>query len=278
MTTMRTVYDMYGSWNEEIYAGGEWRKLFRCDRRSEPGMGAFPVFRARLAGADRGDVQLIPESQWLEIDKSRFVVGIKDQDGIGECLCEAIAGIAECCRAVMGLKKVVLSGSNLYGQVTQVDQGSDFEETLSAASSTGIAPESVVPEGAWKRGQWPSGWEQHAAKYRVLEVYDCPTREHIASAAQLGFHCLLGVSVTDGFEPDSNGIIRPYQIGQLNHGVYEAGMKRINGEWYLDLVNSWGTKWGRNGRAWFPMSCLPARVNAWAVRGMCIPPDESLFG
>ena len=97
------------------------------------------------------------------------------------------------------------------------------------------------------------------------------------SALQLGFFPLLGVSVTDAFEPDSQGIIHPYPLGGLNHGVCACGMKQINGKWYLLMPNSWGLKWGVNGIAWFPVECLPPQVPAWCVRAPTTPRNDPMF-
>lgn len=217
--------------------------------------------------------------QWVDVDKSEYLVGIKDQDGKGSCLCNAAVGAMEDTRYATGLKPIRYSAEQLYGQVAYPsDRGSDFEEDLQRLVKVGVTPESVVPAGQWNPNKWPSGWEQAAAKGKLLKVLDCPTPDHLGSAAQIpGVYCVLGVSVTSAFQPDSSGFIKPYRLGSINHGVREVGMKKLNGLWCFDMVNSWATSWGVKGRAWLPISCLPAKCPCWAVVEAVTPSDESMF-
>lgn len=268
----RTADDM-----EQVFAGGEWRKLFDCERKTEPGS-LFSTFDASKLSPERYTTPTIPESQWVDIDKSDCLVGIKDQDGIGSCLCNAVAGAMEDVAVAGGLAPIRLCAEQLYGQVAwPSDRGSDFEEDLKAVCQVGIAPESMVPAGQWNPSKWPGGWKTAAKKYRALKVFDCPTPQHVASAAQIrGIYVVLGVSVTAAFKPDSSGIIHPYRVGGVNHGVREVGMKKISGAWYFDMVNSWGTSWGVKGRAWFPYASLPKNCPVYAIAEVVTPSDELL--
>jgi hypothetical protein len=275
--TMTTTFNEWGHPVDQIHAGGAFRKLPRYNRTSDPGRGLFKTFGA----VERDDAKLIPESQWKEVDWSHFVVGIKDQDGLGACLCYAAAGILECTRAMAGLDPLPLNAMHLYGQLRYPnDNGSEFEEVLQLLSTSGVITESTLSDDPknWNPQTWPGSWKKEANLYRPEEVFDLPTRQHIGSAIQLGYCVLLGVSVTDGFEPDKDGVIRPYRVGPLNHGVYACGMKKMLGEWYVDLVNSWSTKWGKEGRAWFPLSCLPPKLNSWCIRAPIIPSNDPMWG
>ena len=270
--------DMYFRQNGndmDVHDGTTWRRLVKF----QPKRGMFQAFDARIAAPDRATAPLLPEAQWVDVDKSRFLVGIKDQGQLGSCLTQAVTGSLEDLRAMIGLKRIRLCAEQLYGRVAPYprDQGSTFEECLSEITLHGSVPESVVPAGVWNPGKYPSGWEQIALSYRAMEIYDCPTGAHLASACQLGFTCVLGVSVNDAFKPDANGVIHPYQPGNPNHGVRECGMRKIGGLWYFDMVNSWGTRWGMNGRALFPVKSLCTDVQAWAIRSPISPADDAMF-
>lgn len=264
--SIRTTYTD-GTSFQQVHAGGEWRRLVHI----EPPRGTFVTL-------DRGEIPLIPESQWETVDWSHFVVGVKDQGQLGSCLPNAITGAYEDAMNMAGLTPRRLCAEQLYGQVAwPSDNGSTFEETLVKATTVGMVPEALVPAGRWDPRTWPAEWAEVAKKFKVKEIFDCPTAQHVCTAIQRGFQLPFGVSVTNAFEPDSAGVIHPYKIGQLNHGVRGVGMKKIDGDWYIDMVNSWNARWGVNGHAWFPVRSLPSRVPAWAIRVGVYPSDDPMW-
>ena len=240
-------------------------------RVAKPGE-VFPVFGQQ---ADRPDVRIIPRSQWQPIDFSHLVPKILDQDGQGACNAFASVQALHVLRNAAGLPFVELSAGNLYGRINGgVDRGSVISDAIMELEKNGVCPASIVPQLEWRPSRWPSSWRSEAKKFRVLEAWDCPTFDHLASAIQLGFPVNLGVLVGNNFRPDSTGWVPDYRCGGGGHAMCGLGLvfdqKR---GWGIKVANSWGTSWGLNGFAVIPESYFKSSpfTDAWAVRGLVDP-------
>lgn len=238
-------------------------------RSSQPGE-IYPVF-----GTERSRSRLIPRAEWKPIDFSHLVPKILDQDGQGACNAFASVQALHVLRNAAGLPFVELSAGNLYGRINSgVDRGSVISDAIMELEKNGVCPASIVPQLEWRPSRWPSSWRSEAKKFRVLEAWDCPTFDHLASAIQLGFPVNLGILVGNNFRPDSTGWVPDYRRGGGGHALCGLGLvfdqKR---GWGIKVVNSWGTDWGLSGFAIVPESYFKNTpfTDAWAVRGVVDP-------
>lgn len=237
-------------------------------RSSQPGE-IYPVF-----GTEHSRSRLIPRAEWKPVDFSHLVPKILDQDGQGACNAFASVQALHVLRNAAGLPFVELSAGNLYGRINGgVDRGSVISDAIRELEKNGVCPASIVPQLEW-RPPWPSNWRSEAKKFRVLEAWDCPTFDHLASAIQLGFPVNLGVLVGNNFKPDPTGWVPDYRGGGGGHAMCGVGLVYDSKRgWGIKVANSWGNDWGLSGFAIVPESYFKNTpfTDAWAVRGVVDP-------
>lgn len=215
-----------------------------------------------------------------------------DQNGVGQCNCEAAAAAIEFIRRRQGLDQIELSPADLYARINGgVDQGSLLEDALKEITTNGIG--TVASCGSlWKTGYYkgPASATERA-KYRALEVYDCPTFDHLFSAVMSGWVGVSGVLWYDNFTPGPDGWL-PSPSGRAGgHAVVavQPAMRIKNGqpEYGIWHQNSWGVNWprqGANGLFVIPESAYKGPVGGWyAVRGVVdeggiLPPEPKQGG
>lgn len=222
---------------------------------------------------------LIPRREWTTMDFRHLVPKILDQDGIGACNAFAAVQALHVIRKQVGLPFVELSAGNLYGQINGgVDRGSLLGDAVRALMDTGVCKASTVGHLAWRRTQWPSRWQDEARRFRILEAYDCPSFEHIASAILYGFPVDFGIFVGTRFKPDPHsGWLPDYVGGGGGHAMCGVGLAYDDRRgWGIITANSWGEKWGRDGFCIVPESYFrrDGFTDAWAVRGVSDPTGE----
>jgi hypothetical protein len=217
---------------------------------------------------------LVPPSQWVPVSNRHRNVPILDQDGIGKCASSATVGAMRSARVRAGMVDVELADDNLYARVNGgSDSGSTLSDNLLEAMKYGVCQRSLVPQDDWRHGL-PDGWEDNAGDFLIVQAYDCPSFEAIASAIQLDYDVVFGVLVGTSFDPDAEGFV-PYGRGNGGHAMRADGMIQHpkTGEWCLDVANSWGDAWGDNGRCYLPRRYIDRAPfkDAWAVRVMRRP-------
>jgi hypothetical protein len=220
---------------------------------------AFPLL------ADDLDV---PESQWFDVDFSHLLPRVTYQDGIGSCASESAVGVLEGIRAAQGLPCVALSPGHLYGRVNGGrDQGSMLSDNLTKITGEGVAPSSLVGHLDWSPRNWPAEAKTEALKYRLDEVFDCPTWSKICSSLQRRFLVSYGILIGSNFSPDENGIIPRFAGRGGGHAMIACGMRRIGGTWHIHTRNSWKDSWGLKGYCFVPQSYFQGSfLDAWAAR------------
>jgi len=226
---------------------------------------------------NRRDIQLIPRNQWAEIDCSHLVPEILDQDGQGACNAFASVQTLHVLRNQAGLPYVKLSAGNLYGRINGgVDAGSILSDAIQTLEKEGVCTAATVPELQWRQRNWPSTWKEEAKKFRILEAWDCPSFDHLASALLLGFPVNLGIMVGRNFTPQEDGWLPDYRGGGGGHAMCGVGLlyHRQRNTWGIKVANSWGREWGQGGFAIVPESYFKPLLftDAWAVRG-CVDPS-----
>jgi len=182
-----------------------------------------------------------------------FIWHVINQANQGSCCGAAACGLVMLLRAMAGLKKLIMSQASLYGQGNGGrDQGMAIDTCLRKLSTVGACPTSVIEQYDWhgfRRKTWMDGWEKVAAKYRIMEWWDCPTYDHIATANKYGM---------------------PVIYGAKGHAVCRLKPRK-------DL-NSWDYSWGDNGVGeWATVREMKydvPRYGAWAGRVMFDPPGD----
>lgn len=236
----------------------------------------YPVLGSELG---RSEIRLIPREEWAEIDFSHLVPAVLDQDGTNACNAFAAVQTLHVLRSEAGLPFVRLSPGNLYGRINGgVDGGSYLSDAIKALEKDGVCTAATVPEMEWRQRRWASGWKDEAKKFRILEAWDCPSFEHLASALLLGFPVNLGILVGWNFRVQADGWLADYRGGGGGHAMCGVGLlyHRERKTWGIKVVNSWGPQWGQNGFAVVPESYFrtSAFADGWAVRGIVDPQGD----
>lgn len=183
-------------------------------------------------------------------------VYIKSQGGRGSCNGYAGAKALERARVKRGLKHVPLSGEGLYAQINgQRDAGSMLDDGMKALVEKGVPPESMVPhqEYLWRN----ISAEARAAmpRFKALECYRVDTSDELESGLCAGFVGVIAVHANNAFNRlDGDARVSPTD-GPGNHAVGVDDIRiHSNGEFEFDMFNSWGLRYGREGRGWVSWS------------------------
>jgi len=253
----------------ETFDGSQPRPLGCLPRTAEPGA-LFATLEEKIP--------LIPREQWRPVSLSHLHWTIIDQDGIGSCnACAAVQALM-IQREYAGLPRVELSSGCLYGQINGGrDAGSLLGDALIALKVSGTTSAKTIGHLQWRNSTWPRQWAEEAKKYRILEAYDCPTFDHVATAILRGFLVDYGILVGDRFVPDAEGFIPPPSGRERGgHAMCGVGLVRHNGRWYVETINSWGSNWGLSGVCFVPEDYFRGIpwTDAWAVRAAIAEIDQ----
>lgn len=254
-----------------IVVDGVERKL-GCLPRRVPVGSVFPVF-------DSPRTPIIPRKEWRPVDWSHFVDQVLDQDGTAACNAFASVQCMHVLRRMNGLPFVLLSAGNLYGRINNGrDEGSYLSDSLLELQTNGVCRASIVPMLEWRQHRWPPEWKADAIKFRAVEVYDCPSFDHLVSAILQGFVVNLGIMVGNNFTVQPDGWLRDYTGGYGGHAMCGVGVDfhPTRHVWGIKVVNSWGDNWGREGFAIVPESYFKSNwfQDGWAIR-VVVDPEGS---
>lgn len=215
------------------------------------------------------EIDLIPEPFWYSVSYRDYVPKVLNQGNQRSCTGAASVAGMMTAREQAGFEYVELSIGSVYGQINGgTDRGAYLSDALKAVHEVGACPISIIPHENWHMETWPKDWREKAAKFRVLEVYDCTTFEEIASAILRGFVVCFGVLLSreDIQVGGQNGFLPIHSAGRkYGHAMLGVGLKRYNKTWWVEALSSWGEKWGDKGFCYVPASMfnLP---DAWAIR------------
>lgn len=230
---------------------------------------AFPTY------GDTKDAPMFSRSQWPALIVAMgegpdfsFLPPVHDQDGVGQCNCDATTTMAESCRLSQGLPYVQLSAADLYDRINGgQDQGSLLEDAMAEMLTNGVGTAASCGT-VWKRGnpKPPSG---ERGRFRFLEVFSCPTFEHQVSATIAGFRVNSGIDWADNYNPDSDGWL-PRSGGSVGgHAIFGYKPAMRDGKFGIWHQNSWGERWGNKGRFVIPEGAYAGQVGGWfAVRSV----------
>jgi hypothetical protein len=205
---------------------------------------------------------ILPRSAWSECSIRHKVWTVIDQNPQKSCCPSATSGATMILREIAGEKRILLSQGSLYGQINDGrDGGANIEDALEAMMTTGVCPASRIDPKDWQGRDWPSDWRSEAKKFRILEAFDCPTFEAVASAVQRSMPVVFGV-----------------YWGAGGHAITAVGLQQQGGGWGLAFLNSWGAAWGDGGFGFLPEAkCGGIKsFGAFAIRSVTIAGDEEL--
>lgn len=264
--------------DESLWAGGSFRKLGGL-KPAKPGAAS----RWPVEGSAK-DEPLIAEKDWRDVDFGP-AWRIHDQDGYNSCCPTSGALIVEEATRRAGLKKAALSAVDAYYRINGGhDQGATLDEFLTIAVNEGVCDTTFCADQGWKSPTHKDGFLINRKKHRVLRATWCPDWEAIASAVQRRKPVQFGILVDSRFNPDAKGIIGPKR-GRSGggHAVTALGMRKVGGEWYIDMQNSWGSNWGGSADGAVPKGCcllhhswIEPAFGAWACAGVVSPSDDPI--
>jgi hypothetical protein len=254
----------------KLFTFGEQHRALGC----LPRLATSPVSFPALTDA----CPLLPRSRWRPTLHSRFIPRIHDQGQLGSCNAHAATAALELVRAVTNHHPVPISAGCLYGQICGgEDRGSTLAHALAALLDVGTTATTDIPDDTWHQKLWPVGWRDTARRFRITEVFDCPTFDHIATACLHAWPVDIGIPVCANFAPDAQGVI-PAPTGQIRgwHAMMACGLSFIGRTWHVAALNSWGP-WGLDGSGlcFLPETYFSYNVaDAWCVRVATFPSSD----
>ncbi len=231
-------------------------------RSSAPGDGKFKVF------AD--EIETIPRANWKDLiaahkPLSPLVRQIKDQNGEGSC---AANSAAQCFEVAWNFqigesRWIETSAMSLYKRTgSGPNSGSNIDSNLYEIQKDGILPvdndenskrfNHTHPAIGW-RNSLPSGWQETAKDFVVIEWLDITTYDEFITALLLNF---------------------PVCYGRSGHSI--AGIDPVwsDGKALVKYANSWHESWGEDGFGYDSERAVGGWLRtygAWAVRTVYIP-------
>jgi hypothetical protein len=211
-----------------------------------PNFGAMPSF------ADH--VPLVPRQEWKPISRRNWFTFILDQNGFSSCVGNGGAGGLRRARLLSGMTDVELSAAFLYSLINGGrDAGAIISDALTALLQSGTCLASQCPEsqiyGPPRNSSARTEAIQTAKRFRILKAYHANSFDEAMSGLQLDYIWVGGIYVAGDFAHlDSNGIAPAHPNRYGNHCVHGDGCYQSGGRWILDGVNSWGLRFGQDGR------------------------------
>ena len=181
-------------------------------------------------------VRVLPRADWLASINAHLVWEIFSQLD-GHCTSNAATMCVELLREQSGQQQTPLAPHTLYMQHSRWGTGSSLDENLRQLRDVGVLTEATWPESRAQRGivdpdTWSGELKAEAAKYRVLEWFDCDGSFDLgASALQRGMPLCVGLRW-----PGGGG-----------HCVLVTDLVKVGSGWGFRGPNSWGKSWGDNG-------------------------------
>lgn len=212
----------------------------------DPGvMGSFPRYEERQP--------MVDPSEWREIDRrGEFGPDVtEDQNGFNSCSSESATVATAKSAVLMGRPYVRLSPALPYAMANGGrDAGSVIGVVVRALMNEGTCEFSVHGRTPFYRNQIPGHAWQEAKRVRILEAYRAENWRELCSGIQRRFIAIYGIQVGRNFGELSDKGVAPVVRGPGNHAMHADGMKFIGGKPYVDNHNSWGNRFGENGRCY----------------------------
>lgn len=232
----------------------------------------------------RGDYDWLPAS----VDLRAYCSPIEDQQALGSCTANAVAGAVECLQRRFFNNYIDASRLFLYKTMRMLnnvtgDRGGSIRHTMKALAMFGVAPEQYWPYDITKYDVEPSAYlyalasNYKSVSYYRLDSSTFTTQEQFAQILpNIKMQLYYGVPLAFGFivfyscpMPGSGKVDIPMpstgEYPRGGHAVLCVGyddtriMPKTDGttvQGAFLIRNSWGTGWGDCGYGWLPYDYL----------------------
>lgn len=215
---------------------------------------------------------------WKQADIADKVTAILDQNGYAACNPAAWVQAYSATANRDGQGKPTMSVVDLYSRINGgADTGSDLADAADTFTDQGVCTSATATVWGIVDCKHTGNWEADRAAHRTVEVHFCETLDAIAAELAAGNPVVFGTDVTDHFTPNAEGIIGPRSgRAEGGHAMYAVGLKKIGGEWYFHVANSWSNKWGADGLCWLHESWpMPTTFGAFSIRRIDCKPLQA---
>jgi len=228
-------------------------RLQSCLPRSDTLGASWPIYEDAVG--------VIPRNEWpgLVAQQGRtmqpLVRKIKNQGQEGSCASNGCSGAAESLYVKQfGPENwVELSAMSLYKRVASSAQsGSTINDNIREISTRGVLPaDNTENRARFKHVHsntgfakaLPSGWEETAKLFRVVEWFDVRNMDGFISAIFRG---------------------APVFYGRAGHAIFAVSVVYTGGEWAVKYANSWGD-WGEDGFGYDTESFVRGAIQSYGA-------------
>jgi C1A family cysteine protease len=236
----------------------------------------IPDYRDHLYGAVRQIPAMLPS----RIDFRPWCSPVEDQQNLGSCTANALAGALEFLMKKDKMKFADMSRLFIYynerviEHTVRTDAGAMLRDGIKTLAREGACPETSWPyDIARFATKPPKKCYTEALDYQILSYARLNTVDEMRACLADGFPFVFGFSVYEGFESQKvarTGIVDLPAAGERmlgGHAVlavgYDDATKRVI------VRNSWGTGWGKKGYFTLPYAYVANRNlsdDFWTIR------------
>lgn len=241
ITNYKTPDPERGAVLPHVNDGTAWRALGCLPSPSD--MGGLP----RLTDS----FPLIPRSQWKPISFAGYKVRMMDQGHTGSCVGHGAAGAFQKSWLISGATPHDFSPCFVYALGNGGrDAGMNISTAGEILSRDGICLESEMPEGNIWEQQITAAARATAARFKSARYFHADSFDAIGTGIMLGMIPFYGTYVAGDFgNLDGEGVSPAYPGRTGNHCMHGDGLTHLpSGRWAVENINSWGARWGNNGR------------------------------
>ena len=227
-----------------------------------------------------GAVRKIPARLPAKVDLRPGCSPVEDQQALGSCTANALAGALEFLMRKDKLPFVDLSRLFIYYNERVIEHS--VKTDAGAMIRDGI--KTLAKQGACTEKSWPYDIARFAAKpvkkcyvealdYQILSYARLNTLDEMRACLADGFPIVFGFSVYEGFETQKvarSGIVEMPAAGERmlgGHAVLAVGYDDAAGR--VIVRNSWGNEWGMKGYFTLPYAYVADRNlsdDFWTIR------------
>jgi C1A family cysteine protease len=207
---------------------------------------------------------------------------VYDQEALGSCTANAIAGVLEFDQMKQKLEDIfppsrllIYFNERVMEGTVASDSGAQLRDGIKSVSKLGACHEDLWPYDISKFTEKPSKAAYADAKNHTAVAYQRVTRDlpQMKGCLAAGFPFVFGFTVYDSFESQdvaSDGHApMPAADEQVlgGHAVVAVGYDDAN-QWFF-VRNSWGDQWGMKGYFTLPYAYMTQRSlssDFWTIR------------
>ncbi len=212
------------------------------------------------------------------VDLREFCSPIENQEALGSCTANALAGNIEFLDEKDGSGYTDVSRLFIYYNervielTPNMDSGAMLRDGIKTLHEQGVCPESIWPYDIKRYAVKPTPvCYTEAKKHKIESYHRILTLEDMLSCLSEGFPFVFGFAVYESFEsPETarSGIVPiPDKDERMlgGHAVLAVGFDQKEKRFLCK--NSWGTDWGMNGYFTMPFEYLETLADDfWTIR------------